>query len=116
MPRAKLFGFILCVVSIFIGIIFFYNAFFPANYSSGNNLSQLHAFTYYSIAIPIGIIALGVLGTGLWVGCTILSIKVVPPMPELVEKKDYSRIKAFFLCLLCHSHLWRTIAREGGAR
>jgi uncharacterized protein with PQ loop repeat len=40
------------------------------------------------------------LGTGFWVGWTILTIKVAPPMPEIVEKKDFARIKALLLCLI----------------
>ena len=41
-----------------------------------------------------------VLSTGFWIGWIILTIKVVPPMPEIVEKKDNSKIKAMFLCLI----------------
>lgn len=55
--------------------------------------------TYFAIAIPIGVVTLFVIGTGFWIGWTILTIKVVPPMPEIVDKKDYSKIKAAILCL-----------------
>jgi len=64
------------------------------------NLMNLHPLTYYSAAVPLGLISLWVLATGFWIGWVILSIKVVPPMPEIVEKKDNSKIKAFFLCLI----------------
>ena len=63
------------------------------------NLNSLNNFAYYSIATPISLVSFFVIGTGFWIGFTILSIKVVTPMPEIIEKKDFSKIKAFFLCL-----------------
>lgn len=63
------------------------------------DLQQLSNLTYYAIAAPIGLVSMVVIGTGFWIGWTILAIKVVPPMPEIVEKKDYSKIKAFFMCI-----------------
>ena len=100
MPRAKIYGFIACIFSIIAGAIFFYNAFFSVGFVSNGHLENLSNYTFYSVAIPISLIALFFFGTGFWVGWTILTIKVVPSMPELVGKKDYSKVKAFFLCLL----------------
>lgn len=99
MPRARVFGYIACILASIAGIIFFYYAF------AGVLISNIHSAypgdnAYFAVAVPIGIIALSILGTGCWIGWTILTIKVVPPMPEIMEKKDYARIKAFFLCLL----------------
>ncbi|HOT43423.1 MAG TPA: hypothetical protein PLM53_00190 [Spirochaetota bacterium] len=64
------------------------------------DLQQLSNFTFYAIAAPIGLVSMVVIGTGFWIGWTILAIKVVPPMPEIVEKKDFSKIKAFFMCII----------------
>ena len=77
-----------------------YYGFFESGISGFNNINEISAGTYYAISIPIGIAALAVLGSGFWIGWTILTIKVVPPMPDLVDKKDYAKVKAFFLCLL----------------
>lgn len=99
MPRAKIFGYIACIAALAAGAVFFYNAFISVLISDA-----LPAYpgdsAYLSVAVPIGIIALSVLGTGCWIGWTILTIKVVPPMPEIMDKKDHSKIKAFILCLV----------------
>lgn len=100
MPRVKIYGLIACAVSIMLGIIFFYSVFFNSGISSNNSLSTLNSLTFFSLTIPISIVALLILGTGFWVGWTIITIKVVQPMPELIKKKDNSRIKAVFLCLI----------------
>jgi uncharacterized protein with PQ loop repeat len=55
--------------------------------------------TFFAVAVPVFLVSAAVIGTGFWIGWTILTIKVVPPMPDIVEKKDYSKIKAFFLCV-----------------
>ncbi|MBN2040012.1 MAG: hypothetical protein JW864_08230 [Spirochaetes bacterium] len=100
MPRPVIYGFIACCLSVLGAAFFIYNVFFSFEYQPGNYLTSTDSYTYYSIAAPIGIIALSFLGTGLWVGFTILSIKVVPPMPELAEKRNFPRVKAFFLCVI----------------
>jgi uncharacterized protein with PQ loop repeat len=64
-----------------------------------SDIGLFDAYTYYALAIPISLVALAVCGTGFWVGWTILTIKVAPPMPEIVEKKDYAKVKALLLCL-----------------
>ncbi len=92
MPRAKVYGYIALFFSIAAGILFLYHAFPGAGVSIG-------ASQYYTISIPIGIVTLGILGAGFWIGWTILTIKVVPPMPEIAEGKDYSKLKAVALCL-----------------
>jgi uncharacterized protein with PQ loop repeat len=99
MPRAKFYGFFAIVVSLILGVLFFYFAFF--NDVDFNNDSYLiNNSSFYIISIPIGLVSLMFLGTGFWVGWTILTIKVAPPMPEIVERKDYARIKALLLCLI----------------
>ena len=96
MPRAKFLGFLAIIFTMILGGLFFYAIFFTQENSSG----QMPVYTHYALAAPIGLVSLFVLGTGFWIGLTILTIKVVPPMPEIVEKKDFSKIKAFFLCLV----------------
>ncbi|HOP62146.1 MAG TPA: hypothetical protein PK358_02755 [Spirochaetota bacterium] len=104
MPRAKIWGFLAVILSAGLFALSVYSLFIfnKGDFSSFSsvNLQELNSLTYYSAAIPISAIALWVLATGFWIGWVILTIKVVPPMPEIVEKKDNSRIKAFFLCLL----------------
>ncbi len=100
MPRAKVYGFIACVISLLLGIIFFYNVFVFNEFYLNINLKDISNLTFFTLAIPIGIVALLFLGTGFWVGWTIITIKAVQPMPELVKKRDNSRIKAFFLCFI----------------
>lgn len=103
MPRAKFWGYITILISISLIGLFIYSVFFINN--GGNSsfktsgIAGLNNITYYVIAAPITLVTLLVIGTGFWIGWTILTIKVVPPMPEIIEKKDYSKIKAFFLCL-----------------
>ena len=104
MPRAKIWGFLAVILSAGLFALSVYSLFIfnKGDFSSFSsvNLQELNSLTCYSAAIPISAIALWVLATGFWIGWVILTIKVVPPMPEIVEKKDNSRIKAFFLCLL----------------
>jgi len=104
MPRAKIWGFLAVILSagLFAFSVFSIFILNEWNFSSfaSVDLNGLNSLTYYSAAIPISAISLWVLATGFWIGWVILTIKVVPPMPEIVEKKDNSKIKAFFLCLI----------------
>lgn len=100
MPRARILGYIACIFSLAAGILFFYYGFFNSGITNFNNIDSISLSTYYAISIPTGIAALAVLGSGFWIGWTILTIKVVPPMPDIVENKDYAKLKAFFLCLI----------------
>lgn len=104
MPRAKIWGFLAVILSagMFAFAVFSFFVINNGDFSSfaSVNLTELNSLTYYSAAVPIAVIALWVLATGFWIGWVILTIKVVPPMPEIVEKKDNSKIKAFFLCLV----------------
>lgn len=100
MPRAKIYGFIALMVAIVLGFLFFYYAFFNNVNLMNSDLIALTPSAFYSISIPIAVVSLLLLMTGFWVGWTILTIKVAPPMPEIVEKKDYARVKAFFLCCI----------------
>ncbi len=103
MPRAKIWGLLAVFVSAgLFGLSIF--SVFIVNYHDFSiynsvNLNELSSMTYHSVAIPIALTTLLVLSTGFWIGWVILTIKVVPPMPEIVEKKDNSRIKALILCI-----------------
>jgi hypothetical protein len=103
MPRPRIFGFIAVLAALILSGLFVYSLAVIV----GDNikydeidLNKLSNVTFYTLAVPIGLVTMFVIGTGLWIGWTILTIKVVPPMPEIVEKKDFSKIKAFFLCLV----------------
>ena len=98
MPRAGLFGYIAVLISLSLAGIFFYHTFYTINYDN-LRLDELNGFSYYILTAPIGLTLFIFLCTGLWVGWTILTIKVAPPMPEIVEKKDFARLKAMLLCL-----------------
>jgi uncharacterized protein with PQ loop repeat len=103
MPRAKIWGFLAVFLSAgLFGLIIF--SIFIINYHDFTmfesvNLNDLSTLTFYSAAIPLALIAVFVLCTGFWIGWVILTIKVVPPMPEITEKKDNSKIKAVLLCI-----------------
>jgi uncharacterized protein with PQ loop repeat len=104
MPRAKIWGFLSVLISASIfGVIIF--SIFIINYHDFTifdsvNLNEINSMTFYSVAIPITFVTIFLLSTGFWIGWVILTIKVVPPMPEIVEKKDNSKIKAVLLCLI----------------
>lgn len=104
MPRAKIWGYLAVMLSAALfGLSIF--SIFILNYRDFSffnavNLNELSTMTYYSVSIPIAAVTVFVLCTGFWIGWIILTIKVVPPMPEIVEKKDNSKIKAVFLCLI----------------
>ena len=104
MPRAKIWGYLAVILSaalfglsIFSIFILNYHDF---SFFNAVNLNELSTMTYYSVSIPIAAVTVFVLCTGFWIGWIILTIKVVPPMPEIVEKKDNSKIKAVFLCFI----------------
>ena len=100
MPRAKIYGYIAVVVSTLLGIAFVYYAFIHFDMYSSLHFSSIDTGAYWAVVTPIAIVTLFILTTGFWVGYTILTIKVAPPMPEIVEKKDNSKFKAFLLCLV----------------
>jgi len=100
MKRSRLAGYIACVASMALMILFCYNAIVEASKEPLAGIENLSSLTYYTVAVPIALVALGVCSTGFWVGWTILTIKVAPPMPEIVEKKDYAKVKALLLCLV----------------
>ncbi len=103
MPRAKIWGYMAVLISAALFTLSLYSLFYLnyENFSifSNTDLKELNNFTYFAAALPLTVISLFVIGTGFWIGWTILTIKVVPPMPEIVEKKDNSKIKAFLLCV-----------------
>ncbi|PKL17045.1 MAG: hypothetical protein CVV49_13130 [Spirochaetae bacterium HGW-Spirochaetae-5] len=107
MPRAKIWGFLAVLLSAALfGLSIF--SIFVLNYRdftifNAVNLNELSTMTFYAVSIPLAAVAVFVLCTGFWIGWIILTIKVVPPMPEIVEKKDNSKIKAVFLCLITAS-------------
>ncbi len=103
MPRPRIFGYIALIAALFLSTLIIYSFYIVWNEQISYNdidLGSLSNFTYYSISIPITLVAMGIVCTGFWIGWTILTIKVVPPMPEIVEKRDFSKVKAFFLCLI----------------
>jgi uncharacterized protein with PQ loop repeat len=103
MPRPRIFGFIAVLLALILTGLFIYALVIVSGENIKYNeidLSTLSNFTFIAIAAPIVLVTTGVIGTGLWIGWTILTIKVVPPMPEIVEKKDFSKVKAFFLCII----------------
>ncbi len=100
MKRSYVAGYLACAISVGLLVLFFYNAFFEAADGRIPVMENLSTSVYYSLSVPIALVALGICSTGFWVGWTILTIKVAPPMPEIVEKKDFAKVKAFFLCLL----------------
>jgi len=102
MPRPRILGYLAVLFAMMLTGLFIYSLTLVINENitySPIDLQQLSNLTYYAIAAPIGLVSMVVIGTGFWIGWTILAIKVVPPMPEIVEKKDYSKIKAFFMCI-----------------
>jgi len=102
MPRPRIYGYLAVSATLILGVLFFYSLYqFNGDHVgfSGIDLSRVNNFTFFAIAVPISLVSAAVIGTGFWIGWTILTIKVVPPMPDIVEKKDYSKIKAFFLCV-----------------
>ena len=101
MPRASIWGFLALIFSLSLLGFFIYSIFFiNADCPLPLDLAKLDALTYYSVAVPLTMVSLFVVGVGFWIGWTIITIKVVPPMPEIVEKKDYSKIKAVILCII----------------
>ncbi|TFH43800.1 MAG: hypothetical protein E4G96_00220 [Chrysiogenales bacterium] len=103
MPRPRIIGYVALIAALLLSALFIYSLLIVHHEQiawTDIDLSEMSNFTYYSIAIPITVTAMTVICTGFWIGWTILTIKVVPPMPEIVEKRDYSKIKAFFLCVI----------------
>lgn len=100
MPRARILGIIACMISAALIAVFGYYAFIFNDAYSISSMQKVASQTYYAVAVPVGLVTVGILATGFWVGMTILTIKVAPPMPEIVEKKDNSKFKAFLLCLV----------------
>jgi hypothetical protein len=103
MPRPRIYGvFAIMAALILTGFFVCSLVIVCSEHINYNNidLNKLSGFTFYAIAAPIGFVTMAIIGTGLWIGWTILTIKVVPPMPEIVEKKDFSKIKAFVLCIV----------------
>lgn len=103
MLRPRIFGYLAVLFALILTGFFIYSLMAVMNDNinySHVDLNALSSFTFYAIAAPIGLVSMVVIGTGFWIGWTILAIKVVPPMPEIVEKKDFSKIKAFFMCII----------------
>ena len=103
MPRAKYIGYITVLVAIVLTGLFGYAVYYLPDLKALStmnpvDMTTLSSETFYGLTVPIAIIVAMILGTGFWIGWTILTIKVVPPIAEIVEKKDFSKIKAFFLC------------------
>jgi uncharacterized protein with PQ loop repeat len=102
MPRPRIFGYLAVFTAVILAGMFAYSIYAVTEETvsfSGVNLNEINSITFYAVAIPIGLVSLAVIGTGFWIGWTLLTIKVVPPMHDMADKKDFSKIKAFFLCL-----------------
>lgn len=101
LPRNRFLGYITTAAAIVLAAAFIYPVFFRAFELSlvSGCVSELDTVTYAAIAAPVTLVSAFVLGTGFWIGWTILTIKVVPPMPDIVEKKDFSKLKALILCI-----------------
>lgn len=97
MPRPKIYGYIAALVSLALAFLFVYYSFYVP-IREGFVFSNIHSAAYIALSVPVAILVLIICGTGFWIGWTILTIKVAPPMPEIVEKKDYAKFKAFLLC------------------
>ncbi len=97
MPRAKLYGYVALIFSLVLAFFFLYFGFYLPVVDGFLSQAVVDS-AYYTLAVPSALLVLVVLGTGFWIGWTILTIKVAPPMPEIVEKKDYAKFKAFLLC------------------
>ncbi len=106
MPRVKFIGYITVAIASALSAAFVYFVFIlnidvkSISSLELTDLSLIKSNVFYGITIPIALIVVMILSTGFWIGWTILTIKVVPPMPEIVEKKDYSKFKALILCLV----------------
>ncbi len=103
MPRPRIFGYLAVLFALILTGFFIYSLMAVMNDNinySHVDLNALSSFTFYAIAAPIGLVSMVVIGTGFWIGWTILAIKVVQPMHEIVENKDFSKIKAFFMCII----------------
>ena len=103
LPRAKIVGYLALLVSMALAGLLIYSIFIMGKdfYSVNNlNLDVLNNYTFFALSVPVILVTFFVIATGFWIGWTILTIKVVPPMEELVEKRDFSKLKAFFLCLV----------------
>ena len=99
MPRAKIWGFLATFLSVFLLAFVIYAIFIGKNdHVIPVDLNTIGDMTYYTMAVPLLLVSLFIFGTGFWIGWTIITIKVVPPMPEIVDKNDYSKIKAAVLC------------------
>jgi hypothetical protein len=100
MQRSRVSGYTACAAALALGALFLFYAFLNVTQFEIVSLESLGGTAYFAITIPIALVALLICGTGLWVGWTILTIKVAPPMPEIVEKNDFARFKALVLCLI----------------
>ncbi|MCX7679755.1 MAG: hypothetical protein N2316_11130 [Spirochaetes bacterium] len=97
MPRPKFYGYFATIVSITLWLVFIYYSFYLPIRDGFLN-EKIISSAYYALSVPVAVLVLVICGTGFWIGWTILTIKVAPPMPEIVEKKDYAKFKAFVLC------------------
>lgn len=100
MHRPRIIGLILIIISSALLAFSFLQIFGTEMLPLPVSLAGLSAGTYYSLAIPLGLIWIGIMGTGFWIGWTILTLKVETPMPEINNQKDTSKIKAAFLCVV----------------
>jgi hypothetical protein len=95
MPRPRVIGIVLIIISAFTAYLSITALFINSDVP---DLMSVETGTYYALSLPLVIVSLGVMGTGFWIGWTILTLKVDTPMPEISKKRDSSKFKAFLLC------------------
>lgn len=113
MPRSRFLAFLFCIISLSAAAASI-NYIFIENSESGLNMPLesmrvLSTLSFYFTAIPVVGVSILVLCTGFHIGWTILTIKVVAPMPDIINKKDNSKPMAFLLCLVSASIIFLLI-------
>ncbi len=94
-PRNRALGMVLMIASVVAGF------FFVAGMHPGfPPVTSIPDRVYRIFAVPLGLVTLALFGNVFRTGYIILTIKVVPPMPDFKEKNDLTKPKALLLCLV----------------
>ncbi len=102
MQRSRISGFIACAIALVLAGLFINYAFVEISAFEISDIGLFDAYTYYALAIPISLVALAVCGTDSG-RLDDTNDKGAPPMPEIVEKKDYAKSRR----CSCVSSPWR---------
>ncbi len=94
-PLNRVLGMVLMMVAVIAGFFFItgMGTAFPS-------VTSMPDRVYRILAVPLGMVTLTVLGNVFRIGYIIMTIKVVPPMPDLKESIDFTKPKALLLCLV----------------